>query len=212
MILLISLYKIFVKYVILLYAKEWFTIKNNPLCTDGTNNLFSIIKSIRDYDINVFNIVKNSLNRNSFFAHSENVLLAMLADENAVRMKMIKSIRDYDINMYNNAFRMKAVVKILQARGLQSSKILGEFNVPKLNLNCEYYDIIDKNEEWLEPPLTYDIDSEIFASYNNLNVHLFYFPHPCHSQAVDRHVKIVSEASIRGVDQLSRDCHIFTTC
>ena len=43
----------------------------------------------------MFNIVKNSLNRNSFFAHSENVLLAMLADENT------------DI-------RMKAVVKILQ--------------------------------------------------------------------------------------------------
>ena len=92
-----------VKYVILVYAKEWFTIKNNPLCTDGTKNLFSIIKSIRDYDINMFNIVKNSLNRNSFFAHSENVLLAMLADENA------------DI-------RMKVVVKILQARGLQARK------------------------------------------------------------------------------------------
>ena len=67
-----------VKYVILVYAKVWFTIKNNPLCTDGTKNLFSIIKSIRDYDINMFNIVKNSLNRNRFFAHSENVLLAMI--------------------------------------------------------------------------------------------------------------------------------------
>ena len=115
----------------------------------------------------------------------------MLADENA------------DI-------RMKAVVKILHARGLPSSNILREFNVPKFNLNCEYYDIIVKNEEWLEPPLTYDIYSERFASYNNLNVPLFYFPdYPCHSQAVDRHVKIVSEASIRVVDQLSCDGHIF---
>ena len=56
-----------VKYVMLVYANGWFAIKNNPLCTDGTKNLFSIIKSIRDYDINMFNIVKNSLNRNCFF-------------------------------------------------------------------------------------------------------------------------------------------------
>ena len=50
--------------------------------------IYFLLISIRDYDINMFNIVKNSLNRNSFFAHSENVLLAMLADENAdIRMK-----------------------------------------------------------------------------------------------------------------------------
>ena len=85
-----------------------------------------------------------------------------------------------------NAIRMKAIVNILQDRRLLSSKILPEFNVHKLNLNCEYYyDIMYQNEEWLKTLLTYYIDSEIFASYNNLNVSLFYFPdYSCHSQAV----------------------------
>ena len=59
----------------------------------------------------MFNIVKNSLNRNSFFAHSENVLLAMLADENAdIRMKAV--VKNFT-NPYENILQITKIINII---------------------------------------------------------------------------------------------------
>ena len=59
----------------------------------------------------MFNIVKNSLNRNSFFAHSENVLLAMLADENTdIRMKAV--VKNFT-NPYENILQINKIINII---------------------------------------------------------------------------------------------------
>lgn len=67
------------------YAPTWFTIKLNHRCVNGAPNVFFfLIKSSRYLPLQYRTKVDESIQRNAFFAHPENLLLAMLLenDEN----------------------------------------------------------------------------------------------------------------------------------
>ncbi len=89
-------------------------------------------------------VIKNAalkaIQGNAYFAHSENLLLSMLADSNPT-------------------VREKAVKKIIQLRreGRQNvDKCQRKFKIPKLNFKAQkYFGMIDwRNECFYEPPLT----------------------------------------------------------
>ena len=72
--------------------------------------------------------------------------------------------------------------------------------VPKINFGAStYYDMI----EWdniTEPPLTKDISRESIMDCLNrkqFDVELKFVNLPSHTQAVDRHIKLVTEVSSR---------------
>ena len=64
------------------YAPSWFQIKNHPNCTDGPKNLLKMVEKGRKLSSNLQKIVQKVLQRNGYFAHSEAILLSMLADSN----------------------------------------------------------------------------------------------------------------------------------
>ena len=76
-----------------------------------------------------------------------------------------------------------------------------QFTIPKLNFECtKYYEVIDwSSTEVTEPPLTRDIsDAEIeqFVASGASEVKIIDFPRfPCHTQSIERCVKLVTETS-----------------
>lgn len=160
------------------YAPGWFRFKTHWKITDGAPNfMYLILLSRRLPDIDR-QITQTVLQRNAYWAHSENILIAMLADEHEDTRKM-------------------AVQTILRCRlsSMHSPKQVRQFLVPKVNFESEaYHQLIDwRNTVVTEPPLSFSISS---AELEQVVSKPLEVPDiPCHSQGVERWVSEVTRAS-----------------
>ena len=59
----------------------WFHIKCNPKATQGPLNTFKSLQLLRNLNPQERAVAKKAVQRNAFFAHSDQLLLAMLSDE-----------------------------------------------------------------------------------------------------------------------------------
>lgn len=177
-----------VLYVVKVYAPMWFTIRRNPSCCDGARHLWKIgqLSSILPDDLK--KIVFAVLQTNGYFAHPENVLLAMITDQCP------------DI-------RILGWRRIKKARQISKKKSIRAFVVPEIDFEADsYFQMIDWSSITLtEPPLTTTITSEEIeenikiAAEARMSIKEF----PCHTQAVERMVKEVTQASesVCGMEQ-----------
>ena len=137
------------------------------------------------------------IQRNGFFAHHENVLIAMVNDDDPT-------------------VRALGWRRIKKARSSNLKKSVRAFTVPKINFDAKvYHTMIDWNVDYTEPPLTKNITSEELDGYISTRSFPGYEQWsfskgsivniPCHSQAVERHVKLVSDSSKNVVGEFNRD-------
>lgn len=184
--------KLLVNYVVKVYAPIWFLIKQNASFKDGAKHIFQLITYSRFLPENLRYVVNSVVERNAFFAHPENLLVSMLFDE-----------RDY--------IRELAFRRIIKAREAERNIKCRIFKPPKINFSAtDYTEII----EWCEcqitaPPVLRHISNEdlqIMAKGKSLDIVDF----PCHTQSLERCVKLVTEASQRVTDVNSRDGFIRT--
>lgn len=129
------------------------------------------------------------IQRNAFFAYPENVLLAMLADDR-------KHIREL------------ALRRILQSRVPRYDNQIRDFKVPKLNFDAtDYTELIDwQSDKVTEPPLTKSIsEADLRRMIVNIPETIEILNFSCHTQAVERHIKMVTEASTLVCRNTSRD-------
>ena len=141
--------------------------------------------------------MKSSKISNCFFAHSENVLLAMMFDD--------------DIGI-----RKKACQMVLSARkrALKAKKVR-KFKLPKNRLNMEakhYSEMLDwskmKPSEITEPPLLRKYSDEELKQFSEGLIELEMSQIPCHSQAVERFVALTSSAAISEIGYTKRHANI----
>ena len=59
----------------------WFNIKIHPSCKYGARHLFKVIQQSRYLSQELRDKVDPVLQRNAYFAHPENLLLAIISDE-----------------------------------------------------------------------------------------------------------------------------------
>ena len=72
----------------------WFQIKKYSCMTDGPNNTFVCLQLMKHLNNTEINIVKEVVQRNAFFAHPDQLLLAMCTDrDEAVRREAVNKIR-----------------------------------------------------------------------------------------------------------------------
>ena len=137
----------------------------------------------------VFNRV---LQRNVFFAQPENSLISMFMDE-------------------QEHVRELALRRILKCRS-NSSMERRKFVVPKVLLDAEhYYEMIDWQATTISEPLvTRCLSNATIKSYvKSRMLPLGLFPKfPCLTQAVERTVKLVTEASACVVNSSEREGYI----
>lgn len=190
--------KMLVSFILKSYMPVWFKIKKSKYLTDGPGHIFEVIKSTRFLPEKLLRVIDPVIERNAFFAHPENLLLRMMVDER-------KHIREL-------GFR-----KILKARKLVSkTQSIRSFRPPNINFQAtDYIEIINwTNTDLTPPPLLRRVtDDEIWAKItagetaDEWNFGKF----PCHTQAVERCVKLVTEASKKVVGAKSRDGFIRST-
>ena len=150
---------------------------------------------------NVQKIALKVLKRNAFFAHHENILLAMLADDDmTVRRLGVNKI----LSRRGSITNFQIGYDVEEAPGndddsdnevetaFQSSGSVRKFQVPKINENAKtYYKLIDLNlSNICEPSAIRNL-----ADLEFLRAERLHLQHPCHNQAVERHIiKLVTEA------------------
>ena len=70
-----------VTFIVRVYAPTWFNIKRKPLRKDGARHLFMMIKNSRYQMDELKAMVDPVIQRNSYFAHPENLLQSMMTDD-----------------------------------------------------------------------------------------------------------------------------------
>src|SRR6218665_3293541 len=111
-------------YVVKVYAPMWFLIKMQSSCKDGARQLWRTIKLSRYLSDELKAVIDPVIQRNAYFCHPANLLLAMLTDDR-------KEIRELGIR------------RILKARKTVLSGIR-KFVVPKLKFDVsDYTELID---------------------------------------------------------------------
>ena len=72
----------------------WFQIKRHPYKVDGQHKTFVTLQFLKHLNNNEMSIVKEVVQKNAFFAHSDQLLLAMCSDKNvANRRKAVSKVR-----------------------------------------------------------------------------------------------------------------------
>ena len=84
------------------------------------------------------------------------------------------------------------------------------FQVPPLNFNAkDYIDLIDWQQSKItEPPLTRHMTEEDIASHIANQSRITFEKFPCHTQAVERMIKEVTDASLKVCGYEARDGYI----
>lgn len=183
--------KTLVTFIIRVYAPMWFAIKSQSSSKDGARHFYKMIVNSRYLSTEHKKIVDPVIKRNAYFAHPENLLLAMITDHRP-------HIRELGLR------------RIMKARGADVSGEIRRFVVPtNLNLDAmEYFDVID----WTvcpisEPPVIKKMTDNELKEFIKAEVTptVLFSKFPCHTQAVERHVKLVTEAAKAVCGQKTRD-------
>ena len=169
---------ILTKFCMLVYLPSFFQIKSNHKFTNGAPNFFSIMKRTLSFSNDeVKRTALDVLKRNAFFAHPENTLVAMLGHEET-RIRKIGVDR----------------VLTLKDKVTKSNKEVRKFTMPTLNCDAnEFFEMSDLKSDHVCIPL-------LLKDYSKIEIEQFVnspleVNHPCHNQTVERHVKLVTEAS-----------------
>lgn len=170
-------------FIIKVYAPIWFSIKQKSSCVQGAKHLFKMVQFCEYLPEDLKCLVHKVINRNGYFGHPENVLLCMLFDE---RLHI----------------RRLAYLKIMKARASEAPENeIRYFSIPSFNFDAkDYYELVDwQNVVWSEPPITTKLtkeDLEEVVQYPESSAISYVRNYPCHSQAVERAVKVVTEAAV----------------
>lgn len=177
-------------FIVTNYGPMWFKIKCRPQCTEGPMHFLEQIKAQKLLSPHIRKVTWPVIQRNAYWAHQENVLLAMLASQ-------------------DEATRRAAVDKIKAIRQAPqtSRRHVRQFRAPVIQQAASTLrDLLPPLEECLlEPPLTSalpdeELDKVVQQSYSS--------DIPCHSQGVERCVRMVTEASNAVYGAESRDGYI----
>lgn len=161
-------------FIMRVYVPTYFSVKNRFSCTNGSIHFFNVTKYSRYLPPNLFAVIKETCPNNPYFAHSENLLLAMISDENV-------------------EVRKRGYQKILLSREGDEQLEQGFDGVrPYIHpFDSEtYYEMIDWNLAFTEPPFTRGLSHEELMKTVRLQQIKF-------GKANGRHFKLVTEVASR---------------
>jgi len=178
--------KALAEYIMKVYIPMYFNVKYYNSVVYGSSLLFHFIQSTKYLPETLRNIVNNVVQHNSYFAHSENVLLTMLFDSR-------KSIRE------------KCIKKIIYYRDkLLHPHVVRTYKKPSINFDCsDYVDMINLDDDSIlfEPPFTANIPYEHLLEYLELDDPPRPDPRiPAHIQGTERLVQLCTNVSRRAIE------------
>lgn len=151
-----------VTYIMKVYGPIWFYIKAKTLCIEGSKHLWKLIMYSRYMPDHLRKTIDVVIQRNGFFAHMENLLLAML----------------YDDRDHIQELACRRVISCMKEN--QNSSSVRKFRVPVINMQATDYTVLifcTNNNERLQRPVLKDIsdeDLENFLSNENASMKFLY--------------------------------------
>ena len=179
---------VLVEYIMKVYVPVWFSIKCHSSAKDGPKHFFQLVSKSRCLPGKYRTVVNKVLQHNSYFAHAENILLAMLHDDSSI-------------------IRELSVRRILKAREKKVTRAR-KFQLPKINFEATtYYSMINWQECQLEePPITKKFSNQCLVETIIEKKEILKLPDFLnHTQAVERTVKMVTESSKTVTGNVNRD-------
>ena len=118
------------EFLIKIYFPDWFQIKFCSKITDGPKNYLNIFKQVKGFPNKIIqDITVAVLQRNAYFAHHENILLAMLAEnDHNVRLLAVNKILSIRVSKKN-----------LGNVGRDEEVDVRKFILPKISTNAKIY-------------------------------------------------------------------------
>ena len=179
------------KSVVGIYYPCWFNMKIKHSWIEGPRHVLFQLACLQSQPDDVVEIVSSTVKRAAWYAHSENIIQTLLSskdeEERTLGVNAVLKIRgdgDPELQRGDSSVRTRKTPDI----NLQSAS-LSEL------LNCQ--------EDHHEPPLTCNMTtSEVKKFISTPKV----VPNwPCHTQSIERVVKMVTEASGRFFTEKKRD-------
>ena len=178
----------------------WFDIKISPSAIYASKHLYQTIEKVWVLSPRVQQIVLLVIQRNGYYAHPKNILLAMVHDKN-------KDIRELGLR------------RVLKARKIEAEHGKGVrlFKIPKINCDATaYYDLIDwQNILITSPPLLFDVTHDdikrTITQRTSFTLPVELTRVPCHTEAVERTIKLVTTASNKVCGKENRDGFVRAT-
>lgn len=171
-------FRLIVNYVVNVYFPMFFEIKVKHSILDGPQHVLTLLQLLRGQPAEVVQIVSPYIQTGAWFAHSESLLLTLLASD-------------------CQADRKFAVDKVLEVRGGEQ---LGDLEprprrTPKINFEAQtIIDLIDwEKEEVHEPVFSCGLNKLKIENIVSNPLRTEYFP--LHTQSTERAVKLVTEAA-----------------
>ena len=180
--------QILAKYIMRVYAKVWFMIKKNwQFYHSSFRESRFLPKKLREA------AVDPCIRTNAFALHPENLLMAMLVDS---RQEMERQAVD--------------IVKKSRQYQKEANR---KFSIPKINFKAKDYPDLIHWTNITPPPALADLsEKDIEEAINSLNKFKENLPpYPCYTQAVERTVQLVTQASKKVCCQKERDGFIRNT-
>ena len=190
----------------------------------------AMIRFSRKLDKRLQKIVQRVLQNNGYFAHSDAIQLTMLTEKHpapraravnqilTIRMKakqrsqVLQEAEDDgrgvdevdDDNEEDDTEDDGIQLDNMEKQAIASSQVR-PYVVPRINFEAsDYMDLIDWEATQLsEPPLTSSLTNEQLTAIKDSPLQVA--DYPCHTQAVERAVRLVSEASASVIGQDARD-------
>lgn len=189
--------KLLVSYIMKIYAPVWFGIKMHPSVKFGAVHVFKLVQKTRQLPDRLCKIIDPVIQRNAYFCHPKNILISMVLDER--------------VHVRQLAFR-----RLLKARKQEpKGKSVRTFQPPTINFAASnYIELIDWSKCKLTPP---PIISKVSTQSLEELINTIVLPEfelikfPCHTQSVERIVKLVTESCTKVCGEENRDGFIRTT-
>ena len=224
-----------VNMIIKFSAPMWFIIKCNPLATQGSLNTFKAMQLLKNLNPAEKSVAKKALQRNAFFAHSDQLLLAMCADpDEFIRRKAVKLIRNLrdqvqvqeevqgeeDDNTENDS-ECEVDNDLIQYTdddtdeeeneeylGFELDESIREVRVPALKWQAKsYHTMIDWKDSFeSEPPYIAQLSDHDVVNILDRPLQVPRWVN--NTQAVERGIKAVTEACTAVTGHLERDGYI----
>ena len=203
---------ILAEFCIKVYFPSWFQIKYKNKITNAAENFYAMLERTKRFPKfkvngqNVSDVAIAVLERNAYSAHPENILLNMLGDSDEdtrrIAVNKILSLRGKLPSFQTpHSFDGSSFVEQDDADGSDDEAtascevLVRKFKVPVINKDAKvYYNMVNLNNPEIEqPPAIRDLTDE---EINEIRRNPLYLKHPCDNQKVERHIKLVSEASL----------------
>ena len=187
-----------VKFIMQVYTVVWFSIKAESKFTYGPIHLFKQMTVIKSQSLDTQAVVKATVQRNAYFAHTSTMLCSMLESADMrVRVKAVQLIK-------------QARLKPPKQPRIKALQGIRKYVIPPLQWQAKKWsDIVDwKSQSVHECSILSSLESKDLD--NAITTPLSFPSYPLHSQSVERCVKLVSESAIKVVGGEKRHQHILS--